>query len=118
MAWHCPYIITSLRNKPSHETRPSGFFPSLSENLASPLPGDIFYFTRPVCGFLGATFTYPAYIICVGLKKAKQRHDTERGSLVENVPTSLRFLWKPGENIGATGSVTEGCIIQTQRSPL
>ena len=54
---------------------PVRFFPSPSENLASPLPHEIFNFTRPVCGFPGTTFTYPAYIICVCLKKAKQGHD-------------------------------------------
>ena len=36
---------------------PVDFFPSPGENLASPLPGEIFNFTRPVCGFPGATFT-------------------------------------------------------------
>ena len=54
---------------------PVDFFPSSSENLASPLRGEISNFTRPVCGFPGATFTSPEYIICVCLKKAKQRPD-------------------------------------------
>jgi len=53
------------------------FSPSPSENLASPEPGEIFNFTRPVDGFPGAIFTYPAYIICVCLKKAKQRPDRD-----------------------------------------
>ena len=48
---------------------PVDYFPSPGENLASPLPGEIFNFTRPVCG---ATFTNPAYIIYVCLNKAKQ----------------------------------------------
>ena len=54
---------------------PVDFFPSPSENLASQAPGEIFYFTRPVCGFPSATFTYPAYITCARLKKEKQRPD-------------------------------------------
>ena len=48
------------------------FFPSQSENLASAVRGEMFNFARPVCGFPGATFTYPAYIIWVCLKKAEQ----------------------------------------------
>ena len=32
---------------------------------------EIFNFTRPVCGFPSATFTYPAYIICVMFEKGK-----------------------------------------------
>ena len=50
---------TPLCNRPS-ETRPGEFFPSPSENLASPVAEEIFNFTRPVCGFSGATFTNPA----------------------------------------------------------
>ena len=56
---------------------PGDFFPSPSKNLAYPVPGEIFSFTRPVCGFSGATFTYPANIVCVCLKRAKQRPDRE-----------------------------------------
>jgi len=54
-----------------HTSVTKDFFPLPSENLR---PRN---FTRPVrgftCGFPGATFTYPAYIVCVFLKKAKQR---------------------------------------------
>ena len=60
----CCWQLDTLYNRPC-ETRPSGFFPSPSENLASPVPGEIFDFTRPVCGFPGAAFTYLAYIISV-----------------------------------------------------
>ena len=48
--------LTPLCTRPS-EDRPSGFFPSLSKNLASPVPGEIIDFTRPVCGFPAATFS-------------------------------------------------------------
>ena len=65
---------TPLCNRHS-ETRPSVLFPSSSENLASPVPGEIFNFTRSVCGFPCATFTQPAYIFSVCLKKAKRRPD-------------------------------------------
>ena len=61
------------------------FFRSHSENLASTVSGEIFYFTRPVYGFPGATFIYPAYIICVCLRKAKQRPD--RKGQPGNLPT-------------------------------
>jgi len=44
-------------------------------NLGFPVPGEIFNFTWPVCCFPGATFTYPACIICLCLKKAKQQPD-------------------------------------------
>ena len=57
---------------------PVHFFPSPCKNLASPVPGEIFSFIRPVCGFPSATFTYTAYIICVCLKKDKQRPDRKR----------------------------------------
>lgn len=65
------------------------FFLSPSGNLASPVRGEIFRFTRPVCGFLGATFTYPAYVI------------SEKGNLLENLPTWRRFFRTPRENIDA-----------------
>ena len=54
---------------------PVDFFTAPNENLASPVPGEIFNFTRPVCGFPSAAFTYPACIICVCLKKTKQQPD-------------------------------------------
>ena len=56
------------------------------------------YFTRHVCGFPGATFTCPAYIICVCLKKASQRPDRKGhpgGKLADRVTF---FHRKPGEN--------------------
>ena len=65
---------TPLCNR-AGETRPSGFFPSPTENFASLVRGEISFFTRPVCGFPGSSFTYPAYITFVCLKKAKQRLD-------------------------------------------
>ena len=58
------------------------FLPSSSENLASSVPGEIFSFTRPICGFPGATFTYPAYIIYV-FEKRKNSDLTEKGNLVD-----------------------------------
>ena len=42
---------------------PADLFPSPNENLASLVSGEIFNFTRSVCGFPGATFTFPAHII-------------------------------------------------------
>ena len=52
------------------------FFLSLNENLAFPVRGENFDFTRPVWGFPCATFIYPAYIsFFLYLKKAKQRPD-------------------------------------------
>ena len=70
----------ALRKQPSVtdpvKPDPVDILPSPSENLASPVPAwRICNLTRPVCGFPGPTFTYPAYTICVRLKKAKQRHD-------------------------------------------
>ena len=69
----------------------------------------MFNFTRPVCGFSGATFTYLAYIICVRLKNAKQRlgRKGQPGGKFAHPMTSFR---KPGENIDATRSVTSGYI--------
>jgi len=59
---------------------PVDFFPSTKKILASPVHGEIFNFTRPVCGFPGAAFTHPARIICVCLKKTKQQPDRKRQS--------------------------------------
>ena len=55
---------------PAVKREPVDFCPSLSENLASPVAaaGEIF-------GLYGATFTDPVHIICLCLKKAKQRPD-------------------------------------------
>ena len=41
--------------------------------LTSLALNEMFNFTRPVCDFPVATFTYPAYIVCEFLKNAKQR---------------------------------------------
>ena len=49
--------------------------------------------------------------MCVCLKKAKQRPDRKEqpgGKFADPVA----FFRKPGENIDATGSVTEGCMIE------
>ena len=65
------------------------FFPSPSENITSPVPDESFNFTRPICGFPGATFTYLAYIIyiiCLYLKKANSDL-TERGNVIVNLPS-------------------------------
>ena len=60
------------------------------------------------------TLTYPACIICICVpEKGKQRPD-RKGQLVENLPTPWRFFRKRGEDIDATGSVTEGCLKYTQ----
>ena len=59
-------------NRPS-ETRPVGFFPFTQWKFSLAGTWWNFNFLRPVCGFPGATFTYPAYTICVCLKKAKER---------------------------------------------
>ena len=84
---------------------PVDLFPSLNENLASPVSREIFNFTGSVCGFPGATFTFPAHIIW----KSQNSVLTERGNLMENLPTRWRFFFrKPTENIDATGSVTWG----------
>ena len=48
---------------------------SLSKNLGSPVAGEIFNFTRTICGFSSARFIYPARIVCVRLKKANKRPD-------------------------------------------
>ena len=79
---------------------PMDFFPSPNENLASPMPGEIFNFTRPVCGFPDAI---PAHII----SKTQNSVLTERGNLVGNLPSQWRFL---SRKPSATASVTEGCI--------
>ena len=65
MFFHCNESKDSNRVKVNTAlcNRPSRFFPSPSENLASLVPDEIFHFTRPVRGFNGASFTYPAYLI-------------------------------------------------------
>ena len=57
---------TPLCNR-AGETRPSGFFPSPTENFASLVRGEISFFTRPVCGFPGATQSHTRHIsfLCV-----------------------------------------------------
>ena len=75
------------------------------------MPGEIFHFIRPVCGFPGATFTYSAYIICVCLKEAKQRPD-RKGQPGGKFADLVTFFPKTGENINATGFVTEACAVK------
>ena len=61
---------------------------SLSKNLGSPVAGEIFNFTRTVCGFSSARFTYPARIVCVRLKKANKPPDRKgqpRGEFADPV---------------------------------
>ena len=84
---------------------PVDFFRSATENLASLVSGENFYFTRPVCGFPGATFTHPACIICVCLKKANQQPDRNEQP-GGNFANPVTFFPKPGENINCTGSLT------------
>ena len=103
---HCSSFLTL--SSPS----PSPLLPSASENLASPVHGEILNFTRPVFGLPGATFTNAACIICVCLKR-QNRDLTEKGNLVEKIadrPSNV-FFRKPGENIDDTGCVTEGCFV-------
>lgn len=84
---------------------PVNILPSPSENLASPVPAwRICNLTRPVCGFPGLTFTYPAYTICVCLKKAEQRPDRKGQTWWKICRHGEVFFPKP-----ATGSITEGC---------
>ena len=80
---------------------PEDFFPFFSVH------GEFFYFTRPVCGFPGATFTYPAYFICACLKRAKQRPDRKRKAGGKFADPVTFFFRKRGDNIDATRSVTE-----------
>ena len=85
---------------------PVDTYPSSSENLATLIPGEIFR----ACGLPGATFTYPVYIICVCLKKAKQRPDIKGQPVWWKIcrPGGVFSKLKPGENTDASGSVTEG----------
>ena len=83
---------------------PVDSFSSPSKNLASTVTGEIFNFTRPVYGFLGATFTYPAYTICTCLKKATHR---QKGAKFAD-PVS--FFPQVGDHIDVTGSVKEQCM--------
>ena len=73
-----PLLLSYLLPSVTETVKPDpvDFFPLSSENLASTVPGEILNFTRrPVRGFPGATSTYPACIICICLKKAKQGLD-------------------------------------------
>ena len=87
VAWRCcqnqyvviPFFYNCLPHP--HVTDPVKhdlveFFPSPSENIASPVLNESFNFTRPICGFPGAAFTYPAYIICLCLKKVTWQKGT------------------------------------------
>ena len=72
---------------------PVDFLPSPSENVTSPVSGEISNFTRPVCDFHGATLTYPSYTIYVCLKKGKQRSDRKgkpAGKLADQVTCSSK----------------------------
>ena len=77
LAYMKPLLLSYLLLPVTETVKPDpvDFLSSSSEHLASPVPGEILNFTRPVCGFPGATFTYPACIICICLKKAKQGLD-------------------------------------------
>ena len=48
-------LSVSINFKDPSKPHPVDFFPSSSENLAYTVPGESFSFTRPVCGFPGAT---------------------------------------------------------------
>ena len=76
------------------------FLSSASENLASPVSGETLNFTQPVCGLPAVIFPRPVCIICLCLKKAKQRPDikAQRGGKFVGLVTC------------ATGSVTEECL--------
>ena len=85
--------VTLFCHRPSDEPDPVEFFLSLSENVGSPVPDELYNFTWTVCGLSGALFTYPACILCLCLKKAKQRSD-RRGNPVENMPSRWRLFSK------------------------
>ena len=61
---------------------------------------------RFVASPIGLSSIFPAHIIW----KSQNSVLTERGNLVENLPTRWRLFRKPSENIDATGSITEGCV--------
>ena len=103
-----PYVTDPV--KPD----PVDFFLFHSENfLASPVPGEICNFTRPVCGFPGAILTYPAYIIFVCLKKVKQRPGRKGQPGGQFADTVMFYSRKPGENIDATGVCYRGLYWHT-----
>ena len=80
-----------------NRTRPRRFFPSPSENLTSPLPGENFNFIRPLCGFPGVTQLYiPSYIIWVCLTKAKHWPD-RKGQPGGKFSNPVRFFRKPSD---------------------
>ena len=89
-----PLLLSYLHPPVTDPVKPDpvDFLSSSSENLASPVPGEILNFTRrPVCGFPGATSTYPACIICICLKKAKQRLD-RKGQPAETFADPVTFF--------------------------
>ena len=88
-----PLLISHLHHSVRDPVKPDpvDFLSSCSEDLASPVPVEILNFTRPVCAFLGATFTYPAWIICICLKKAKQRLD-RKGQPAEKFADPMTFF--------------------------
>ena len=72
--WYLFWVYGLLRHRP-----PSWWIFSFTlRKFCHPEPDEIFNFTRPICGFPRATLTYPAYIICIHLKKAKQWPDRKR----------------------------------------
>jgi len=97
---------------------PMDYFPSPSDNLASPrclvkflilrgqfmaVPMWLLYIQRQEPWFL------PAYIICVCLKRQKQRPD-RKGKPGEKYADQVTFSCENLVRIDATGSVTEGCF--------
>ena len=70
-------LLTPLWHSRPSKTRPSGFLPFTQWKFSLPGTVEIFKFTRSVCDLSGATLTYPAYIIWICLKRAKQRPDSK-----------------------------------------
>ena len=101
-------IGTPLCNRPS-ETQPTGFSPFPQWNFSLPVPGEIEilpdqFVASPV------RLLHIQHIWFVNVWKRQNSDLTERGKLVENLPTRWRLFRKPGENIDATGFVPNGCI--------
>lgn len=72
-----------------------------------------FSFIRPVCGFPGPPFTYPAYNICACMFEKGKTTKWQKGATwwkICRLGDICFFFRKPGENINATGSVTEGWV--------
>ena len=101
---------------------PTDFFPSSSENLASPVPGEIFKFYSANLWLPRSDFYIPSTYISFRayLKKAKQRPDRKGqpgGNFTD--PCSDVFSEKPDHTIDATQSFTDGCdFVRHQNSLL